>query len=245
MAIYEDVQYLINAAAVDLGLDPVTDVLSSTNSAFAQLRYLADSAGQELLMMHQWTEFEKEHSITTDAADSGDYTLPTDFASMIPQTNWDRSNNLPMQGPLTAQDWQYLKGRELINQTVYASFRLKQGKFHVFPDNPVPDAMDIRFEYLRNTWLVKVDEATTLYTKINANTDIVMFPPIVFKHLVRVKFLEAKGFESSKARDDFNDAFEAATGRDGSASVLNAGNGSGYPYLDIFRNTPDTNYGLS
>lgn len=243
MAIYDDVQTIINATAVEVGLAPAADVLATADKSFRQLRYLMDAAGQELVLLHQWTELEEEHAITTDAADSGDYALPTDFAYMIPQAGWDRTNRTPMQGPLSAQDWQYLKGRNLSAQTIYVTFRLKQGKFHVYPDDPVPDALDLRFEYIRNTWLEKFDEETTKYTAINATTDIVLYPPILMRKLLKTKFLEAKGFDSQKARDDFLLAWEAATGQDGSAPILNAGSRRGFPLLDIYRNTPDTNYG--
>jgi len=244
MAVYDNVQTVINGAAVELGLDPAVDVLTSTNTAFRQLRYLLDAAGQELLLLNNWVEFQEQHSITTSASDDGDYALPTNFAYMIPQAGWDRTNNNPLQGPLTPQAWQYLKGQSLTGQTLYVSFRLKQGKFHVFPDDPVPNAVNIVFEYVRNTWLENASEATTKYTTILANTDIVLYPPVLIKKFLKVKFLEAKGFESSKARDDFSVVFDAATGQDGSAPILNAGGARGFPFLDIYRNLPDTNYGV-
>jgi len=240
---YDTVQSIINRVAVELGVDPATDVLSSTDQTFTQLQYLLDAAGQELTLLHQWTQLQKEHSIVTDAADSGIYDLPDDFAYMIPQAGWERSNNVPLQGPLSPQDWQYLKGRDLVSQTIYATFRLQQGKFYIFPNDPVADALSIFFEYISSRWVQDSTELTTYRTTVSKNTDYVLFPGILVIKFLKVKFLESKGFESSKARDDFAQIFEASTGQDGSAPILNVGSRRGFPYLDIYRNTPDTNYG--
>lgn len=242
---YEDVQYIINSAAVDLGLKPATDVLSASNDAFIQLRYLLDSAGQSLVTMNHWPELEAEHTFTTEAGKSA-YDLPADFSHMIPQTHWDRTNDLPMQGPLTAQTWQYLKGRELVSSSIYASFRQKNGKVHIFPDDPVLVGIEIAFEYIRRTWLQDIEEETTRHSKVAKNSDIVLFPPILIKEFLKVKFLEAKGFDSTKARDEFALQFEAASGQQGGgAPILSAGGGRQFPYLDIFKNVSDTNYGAS
>lgn len=243
MARHQSVQTIINSTAAELGLTPVADVLASVDQNFLQLRYLLDAVGQELVLLDDWEELQEEHAITTTAADDGDYPLPTDFSHMINQTGWDRTNDLPLQGPLSPQQWAYAKGRELVSQTVYVSFRLKQGKFHVYPDSPVPDALDVRFEYCRNTWLQDAEEETTKHTEIMQATDIVLFPPILVKKFLKVKYLEAKGFDSKGASDSFADMFESTTGKDGAAPVLNAGGTRNFPYLETIRNTTDSGYG--
>jgi len=242
MAYYEDVSSIINGAAVECGLEPAVDVLASSNPAFIQLRYLLDAAGQELVKMADWQELIKEHSITTDALDSGEYALPEDFDHMINQTGWDRTNQNPLSGPASAQTWQYLKARDYISGSMFIVFRLKQQKFSVLPNNPVPDGINIVFEYIRNTWCSRNDGAV-LYTKVQQTSDLVLFPPILVKKFLKVKFLEAKGFDSEKARDDFASIFDAATGQDKPAPVLNAGALRGFPYIDANRNVPYTDFG--
>lgn len=242
MAYYEDVSSIINGAAVELGFEPAVDVLASSNPAFTQLRYLLDAAGQELVKMADWQELVEEHSITTDALDVGEYALPDDFDHMINQTGWDRTNQNPLSGPASAQMWQYLKARDYITGSMFVVFRLKQQKFSILPNNPVPDGVNIVFEYIRNTWVSRSDGAV-YYTKVNQTSDLVLFPPILVKKFLKVKFLEAKGFDSDKAREDFANMFDASTGQDKSAPVLNAGVTRGFPYLDTGRNIPYTGYG--
>ena len=74
---------------------------------------------------------------------------------------------------------------------------------------------------------------------------IVVFEPILVVKYHKVKFLEAKGFDASAARLELDTMFNARTGRDTGAPILNAaGGGGGYPYLNSFRNVGDTGYGV-
>lgn len=244
MSIYDTVTNILNRTAVELGFSPSTDPLTDNNNLFIQLHYLMNSTAEELMDMYPWQELTKEHSITTDAAtDDGTYTLPSDFKYMIPQTGWERANDYPLKNPLSPQQWQYLKGRSLDSNLVYANFRIKQREFSILPDNPVPDALEIYFEYMSDLWLQDGAEPTTYYNEINSGSDICLLPKTTVIKLLKCKWLESKGFDSQKAREDFAVNFLSATGNNKSAPMLNAGAGHQYPYLDIIRNTPDTGYG--
>jgi hypothetical protein len=60
-----------------------------------------------------------------------------------------------------------------------------------------------------------------------------------------VKMLEAKGFDASAARLEFENMFDSRTGKDEGASILSAGrNSRGFPYLSPYGNTGDTGYGV-
>lgn len=244
MGRYATVKDVLNRAAIELGFDESSDPLNDTNKAFRQLQALLNSSAEDLIWAHPWTELQKEHSITTDSADSGTYTLPSDFLYMIDQTGWERTNDNALLGPLNAQDWQYLKGRDLINQSVYVSFRLQQKKFKVYPDNPVPDALEIYFEYMSDKWLEE-DENTpgTTYSEVQSNDNVVLIPRSLITKYLKVKWLEAKGFDSSKQREEFAVNWFSIVGHDGGNQILNVGGRRGYPYLDLYRNTPDTNFG--
>lgn len=243
MALYDSVQTVINGAAVELGLDASVDVLASSNSAFVQLRYLLNAAGSELALMYDWQQLQKEYTVVTNALDSGDYPLPADFDHMIDQTGWDRTNKNPLSGPLTPQVWQYLKGVGLGSQAVFVSFRLKEGVFSILPNNPVPGGLTIAFEYIKDTWVSNA-AGSTFYTSVQAVTDLVLYHKSLITKYLKVKFLEAKGFDSEKARDDFAYVFDAVTGQSKGAPVLNAGGRQGFPYLDMYRNVAGTGYGL-
>lgn len=230
---------LLNRVAAEVGLDTSVDPWADQAQHFDQMRYLLQTAGEELTLAHLWEWQVATHAILTGALDTGNYPLPDDFLQMIDQTGWERSENVPLFGPLSAQDWTYLLGRDLVSSTIYASFRLKGGEFSIFPQPP-PQGLDVNFEYQSRNW---VDDGT-LKDIIEAGSDVVLFDKTLASRYLKVKWLEAKGFDTTKAQDDFNAVFGAITSKDKGAEIISAGrNARAFPYLDSRYNTKDSGYG--
>ena len=240
---YITAQEVVQRAAVECGLGLPTDVYSATDANIVQLRYLLNTAGQDLAESFEWDILRREHSITTDAADDGNYALPTDFGYMINQTGWERSNDLPISGPMSPQQWQYLKGRDFANSTIYLSFRIMENEYNIYPDNPVPDALEIYFEYISRSWVQSSGQSSGDSDIAEANGDTILFKPVMIVQYLRYKFLDAKGFDSASALGAFTKAYLQATGGNKGAPILNAGlRLTGIPLID-YRNIPVTNYG--
>ena len=234
---------LLNRVAAEVGLSPVADPYADGAQHFLQMRHLLQTAGEELTLAYAWEWQHSEHQITTLALDLGDYALPADFLQMVDQTGWERSSNVPLLGPLSAQDWTYLLGRDLVSQTIYASFRIKDGMFSIFPQPP-PAGLDINFEYQSTNWISDGAPTPTLTDTLSSGSEIVLFDRTLITRYLKVKWLQAKGFDTTKPQDDFNLVFGAITSKDKGNSILSAGRGGrGHPYLNTYRNTPDTGYG--
>jgi len=240
---------IINRAALEVGLLPISDAVASTDETFIQLQGLLDSAGQELVDLHEWQAIRGVFELTTAAGDSGTYDLPEDFSYMIDQTGWDHTNRVAMGGPLSAQGWSYLAGRDLVSQSIYASFRLVDNKFDLFPQPP-PDNLKIRFEYISRNWVQEqghvpaAGEAQGSRDIIGTGSDVILYEPILIIKMLKAKFLEAKGFDASSARLEFENMFNSRTGKDEGAPILSASrSGAAYPFLDSYYNTGDTGYG--
>ena len=236
---------IINRVAVEVGLTPVTDVFSTEDPAFRQLTFLLTTAVQELMEMYPWQILTREFQKTTEVDEVGIIDLPNDFAYMIDQTGWERKENVPLIGPLSAQDWTYLLGRDLVGSTIYASFRFDQNKLFIFPNNPMPANLDINFEYISRNLILEVPSDPATYSDEALRPgDVPQFPPHLITRFLKVKFLEAKGFDSQKAEDNFWQAFYSWSGKDNSAPILNVSRWQrGYPYLNGYSNLPDTGYG--
>lgn len=238
-----DINDILNRVAVEVGFTPVADPWTDNDQQFLQLRHLAQVAGDELCLAYDWEFLNRSHQIQTLDTDSGEYPLPTDFLDMKDQSGWERSENVPLFGPLSSQDWTYLLGRDLVSYTIYASFRIKDGKFNVFPQPP-PNGLDINFEYQSNGWIADGGDPEIRKTTLDAATDVPLFDKTLFSRYLKSKWLDAKGFDSTRATDDFSMMFNAITGKDKGAKIISAGrNSRGFPYLDGRWNTPDTGYG--
>lgn len=235
---------IVNRAALEVGLSSNTDPFTSLDDTYIQLMGLLNGCGQELVELHAWQILKKQYRVVTTAVDTGSYALPDNFSYMIDQTGWELSNSVPVGGPLSSQDWAYLRGRDLVSQSIFVSFRLVDNMFDIYPNTPVAAGLDINFEYISRDWVLD-DTTTTYYDSIQAGANLVLYEPIVVVKFLKAKYLEAKGFDASSARLEFENMFLSRTGKDEGASVLSASNNSrGYPYLSPYNNTSDSGYGL-
>lgn len=246
MARFDTAGSIVNAAAAEAGLTPVSDPYTSVDPAFIQMRNILGTVGKELLALHQWNKFVKVHTITTVVPpDTGNYNLPDDFAYMIDQTGWSPTqggSGLPLGGPLSEQDWTYLVNTNLASSTIYVSFKMAEGQFQVLPQPP-PTGMILNFEYISRWWVANPSTVIGVKETPVAAGDVVLFEPILIIKFLKLRFLEAKGFDTTAATSQFLTMFQAWTGKNISAPVLNMARSRFFPYLG-YRNIPETNYGL-
>jgi len=244
---FKSVNDILKQVAIEVGLLPVNSPTDSEEENYIQLVGLMNSAGQELIELHPWQVMVSRYEIVTRAGDSGVYDLPSGFSYMIDQTGWDRNNRVAIGGPLSAQDWTYLAGRDLSSQTIYVSFREWEGKLHLFPQPP-PEDMKITFEYMSRDWLrnpTEAFEAAGTHDEVQAGSDIVLYEPQLIGKFVKLKFLQAKGMEHAAAALEFDTYLNSRTGKDTGAPILSAGNnGRKFPYITPYGNTGDTNFGM-
>ena len=243
MARFKSINDIINQVAIEVGIPKAADVFSSQDIAFTQLTTLSNSCGYELLQDEDWEGLTREHTIITQQNDDGKYPLPDDFGYMINQTGWDMTNNVPLGGPLSAQEWTYLKGRDLISQTIYASFREVENQFWLFPQ-PAPEGLEVTFEYTSRNWVLRGGQMNDYSDFVAQPSDVVLYEAYMFERLLKTRFLEARGFDSTAAAGQYNTSLGSWKGKDKGAQILNAGRGrGGMPYLNGFSSVPDTGYG--
>lgn len=248
MARYETSQQCIFQAALECGLtalgpSPGSNAYASTDQGIVQMVGLLNSCGRELLTMREWQRMIVDYSFTVAAPDTGFYTLPADYSRHIDQTDWNPSNRLPLGGPLTKQDATYLLATNLASSTIYISFWEQDGQFVILPQPP-PVGQKITFSYMSRYWVCAAGAPTVLAKDApTAPDDILMFDPILIQKLLKLRFKEAKGFDTTAASQQFNNALMALGGQDKSAPVLSVARSRGFPYIDD-RNVPETNYGL-
>jgi hypothetical protein len=238
---------IINRAAVEVGLAPAGDPFQSNDPSFRQLRTLITACGQTLIQDYPWQGLQRSFSLTTNSGDSGEYDLPADFSYMIDQTGWQRGGpaTWPLLGPASPQVWSFLLAQQLYSQSLYVWFRLANGKFNVFPNDPVPDGVPIAFEYISRAWVVGDGDAgpNSEKDKVTSGADVIKFEPILIINYLKLKFLTAKGFDTTEAKNDFTLSLDSWKGKDNSAPILNAGaRPFGPRYLDM-QNVPDTGFG--
>jgi len=237
-----DAATVINGVAAEVGLTPVADPYQSADASFIQMTYLLNTAGKELSVMRSWNVLRREHTFTTAVVDTGDYALPVDFRRIYDRTAWDRTNDEPLVGPLSPQEWAALKGRDTPNISIL-SFRLMDGEFSVYPHNPVGVIRNVAYEYVSNYWVLNAD-GTTYQKEATTGTDIVVFDDLLIGRYLKLKFLIARGLDATAAQDDFNQIFDIIGSQEKGGRTLNAGRSHGtFPLINPIDNLGDTGYG--
>jgi len=217
---WETVQQIVTTTASDVGLGSAgSDVMVSTDPNINQLCSLLKSMGRGLVHLRNWQHLRKEHIFTTVAGQSI-YPMPADFLNMIDQTWWNRTNRLPVGGPLTGQEWQFLKAR-LVGVVYNVLFRTQQRQIYVYPTTNTPGGYDIAYEYNSAYWISTVgtpDTATANFPTYS--TDYVWFDPYLATRGLKLAFLKAKGFDTTAAQQDYDQALVMVQGHDSPMAKL-------------------------
>jgi hypothetical protein len=236
---------VVNDAAVEVGLADSADPFASTDANVVQLCRLLKSCGRELVMARNWTYLRKEHTFTTVQGTSN-YSLPTDFFRMYDQSGWNRTNRLPLGGPLSPQEWQFLKAR-LVGVVFTVLFRPMNGEMNLYPDTNTPGGYSIAFEYGSKYWLSS-DATPTVLSKDapTASTDVVWFDPLLITRSLKLAFLKAKGLDTTGAEQDYAASLNAAMGADAPNKVLNLHRGPMDPSAVLIggQSVPITGFGV-
>lgn len=166
------------------------------------------------------------------------YSIPADCDHFIQQTGWDRSFRWQLVGPLSAQEWQVLKSG--ISPTgPRLRYRIMDGLIFV---NPVPASLDsLVMEYYSTGWCQSA--AGAAQTAWAADTDTPTLQDRLFILGIIARFLNRKGFDSSSAQREYDDAVEAAIGRAGGSRVLPLNARAEPPILLGSSNVPDSGFG--
>jgi len=122
---------IINRVAAEVGLTPVPDPLTSQDASFIQMRYLLNTAGEELAIAFNWDFLYKTFNIDTTVDNSGNYPLPLDYARIANQTALELNNRVPVV-MLTPQQWAMLEGRQFAKDTIYANSVFNTARLHCF-----------------------------------------------------------------------------------------------------------------
>ena len=247
---YQNIADLVTRVAVGVGLQPTNDPFSNPDPTYLQLTTLANEVGMDLLAELAWNRMERTHKFVTKTGDTGTYDLPEDFAYMIDQTAWQSGAPgaaYPLLGPATNQWWSFLEATQTYNVSIYAWFQVSEGKLQLWPQPPPPD-IPIQYSYVSRAW---VQAGTSTFAdpvyKDNVSTpsDIVLFPPILFVKKLKLAFLQAKGFDTTKAQDEYVAALDAWGGKDKPAMKLSLNNRGQQLWrpLDSIVNLPETGWG--
>lgn len=235
---------IVQQAMLEIGLPKPNEAVTSSDLTVQQFVALFNSAGNEMVVGNNWNKLVKEYTITT-VADQDSYLLPTDYSSYIDQTIWDRTNHWPVIGVKSSQEWEQLKGG-LLSSGPRTRFRINNGKFNIFPTPGVSGGTVgavIAMEYVGTGWLQDSQKTNTYYSLAKSDSDISLFDEWLIVKFLKLKYLEAKGLDTSAAAKDFNNVWQARQGQDKGGDILSLSPRRGGMLLG-FGNIPDGSWNV-
>jgi hypothetical protein len=166
---------VVSQAALELGViqgtgDLGADVYAATEPNLIQLTALLKKAGRDLVDEANWTHLRQEYAILTESPATamanghqtwGAYVLPTDWRNMVDQSGWNRTTRLPLSGPLSEQEWQYLASR-LTGVVWTVLFRPMQGLLYLYPSSNTPAGQEIVMAYKSSNWAITQEAFSSL-----------------------------------------------------------------------------------
>ena len=204
---------VINRTALQLGILPqgvvpstAPDPFSSTDPNMALLCDLVTSAEDRLQSAHDWPQLRREYTFTTSSS-LNTYPLPSDFHEMIDQTGWNRSNRIPLAGPASPQEWQYLKSRApslLINVV----FRQSGGVMDINPGATPPAGAVVAYEYISCNWVQSQGQSAPDKSAPTIGTDVLWFDSELMIAALKLEWLVVRGFDTQKAEERYQEKLD-------------------------------------
>ena len=214
MAMLQTIQYFCRRQNLPV---PAT-VYGTTDPQVQQVMALLEEEGNDLALRGSWQGITFEATLSTLAAeDQGAIaTIASNgFRYIKNQTIWDRTNRLPVLGPLDGQDWQAIKALQVSGPRY--QHRIRGGKLLV---NPTPTAaLDWRFEYVSPNWILGAD-GTTYKQYFTLDTDTLLLPDTLLLMGLRWRWLREKGMDYAELFRTYEMQVKDALGRDGGKGVL-------------------------
>ncbi len=164
------------------------------------------------------------------------YPFPSDFDRSVDRTQWDKSQHWRMLGPVTAQQWQWLKSG-YISTGPRIHFRQMGGTLQIWP--PISSADYLGFEYISNAWARSA--AGVAKSSFTLDADTCIYPDDLMIKGLKVYYQKAKGLGSDYV-DEFNDAISIAFGNDSGSDTLSMCGLQGESLIG-WHNIPDSGYG--
>lgn len=215
MSLLTVIQYVCGRTNVPV---PSSVMGNTSDAQVLQMLRLLEEEGQDLAARYPWQgiTFEFTHTTTATEDQGAISTIASNGFNYIKNgTFFDRTDTLPIQGPLTDQEWQDRKARAITGPRYY--YRIRGGKLLV---NPTPAASHTwAAEYVSKNWILGAD-GTTYKQYFTLDTDTILLPEELCIAGLRWRWKKEKGFDYSEDFRTYELQVKDAMSRDGGKRTL-------------------------
>ena len=166
---------------------------------------------------------------------------PTGFDRQIDRTQWDKSKHWEMLGPETPQQREWLRSG-YISTGPRIRYWYMGGYFQIWP--PLGSTESLSFEYASKYWVLATAPTLLTPTKqaFTVDTDTCIFPDSLMRSMIRLKYLEAKGMDTTAAYMAYTAQRDLAKANDAGSPTLSMAPRVSEVLIG-WDNIPDSTYG--
>ena len=166
---------------------------------------------------------------------------PSDFDRQIDRTHWDKSKHWEMLGPSTPQQREWLRSG-YISTGPRVRYSYMGGYFMIWP--PLGTDETLSYEYVSKYWVNATAPTLLTPTKqsFTVDTDTCIFPDSLMRALIKLKYFEVKGFDTTAFYRDYVMQRDLAKANDAGSMTLSM-NPRPASVLIGWNNIPDSGYG--
>lgn len=216
---------IVQDACAEIGaIATPTIVVSNTDETVSRMLALIKREGEDLIKT-DWTILQRLHTFTTVDGTS-EYALPADFARMIINSHWDRSNHEPIYGSLSPAQWQEIKSGLLGSGIVGRRFRIARsfvaGNERKFILDPTPSSTDdnetLAFEYISSYYCAS--SGGTAQATWTTDTDVPICDEELFRKGLIIRFKRSTGLDYASDAAEYAEMLAYKKSADRPAPVL-------------------------
>lgn len=216
------------------GIDTTYNLVGSGMNTSAMV--LSVDSATAITSSQQFTETKVGGAVTFQKVQ---YSLPSDYDSSMPRTQWDKGNHWEMLGPESAQQWEWLMSG-YISTGPRIRWRLLGAYFQIFPG--LSNSELLGYEYKSNGWATNAVGVSK--TSFTVDTDTCIYSDRLIVLMTKLKYFEAKGFDTTAMYRNFIEELEVVMAQDTSAANLSFAPRLGSILIGV-DNIPDSGYGPS
>ena len=209
---------LVQDAAVLVGLESPTSVVSNSDATVAQLKALAQQEGDELSRFYDWRNLKVSSTITGDGTTES-WDLPCDWDRQVAGDDlWlSTAPFIPLQGPVSDQDWLGFKAAP--TRPIRPIWRYFGATIQIWP--VLSASQTVNLEYRSSYWISSSDGAT-IRNRWSADSDVALVPERVMTYGLIWRWKRMKGLDYSEEFATYQVERMKAARNDGGYRTLKA-----------------------
>jgi hypothetical protein len=167
------------------------------------------------------------------------FNLPAAYDRQINDTQWDKTQHWKMIGPETMQQISWLQSGYISTGPRVRSW-IQGNQLNIWP--PLGTNHLLGFDYVSANWIYPTASTVLSKNLFTADTDTCIFPDALMVLGLKLKYFEAKGFDTTALYRDYTTQKDIAKANDAGAPILQMAPRISNILIGM-ANVPDSGYG--